>query len=402
MKERIVKDFLSLHLKKGSKLLLGLSGGPDSMALLYFLLECREALDFSLHVAHIDHGWREESKSEAQALMNLAKQLNLPFHLRTLEGMNGGDLENRCREERLRFFQELHEEYHFQALLLAHHGGDQAETVLKRVFEGAGLSALGGLRSIRTFGTLPIWRPLLPFNKEELLRYLDRKHVPFFNDSTNSDPTYLRSRMREKIFPTLEEQFGKNIQTNCLRLGSLCQEVSSYFDEKVLLIKEKLVEGPFGAYLPLDFHPVELKHFLRGYAPGANLSNVGLDLLIKLIRHRKVGRMVEASPLTFYVSRAHLFILNRPFPNFFNEVKKWNVIEKGGWENFWKGEIAMPDKGVQLESLSKLEPRLRKKMKKWYVSRGVPTFFYDRAPIYMREGKIVGECLTGCDLKGLY
>lgn len=372
------------------------------MALLYFLLECLEALDFSLHLAHIDHGWREESKSEAKALMDLAKQLKLPFHLRTLEGMRGSDLENRCREERLNFFQELHKKHQFQALLLAHHSGDHAETVLKRVFEGAGLNALGGLCAIRLFGTLPVWRPLLSLNKEELVQYLDRKHIPYFEDRTNHDSTYLRSRMREKIFPTLEKQFGKNIQTNCVRLGNLCQEISSYFEEKNLLINEKVEEGPFGAYLPLDFHPVELKYFLRGYASEANLSNDGLDLLMRLIRLRKVGRMVEAPPLTFYVSRSHLFILRHPFPNFFKEMKKWSVIEKGGWKNFWKGEIAMPEGEVQIENLSKLEPRLRKKMKKWYVSRDVPTFFYDRAPIFMREGRIVGECLTGCDLTGLY
>jgi len=110
MKERTVKDFLSLHLEKGAKLLLGLSGGPDSMALLYFLLEARQTLDFSLHLAHIDHGWREESVREALALQNLAAQLKLPLYIHTLRDMSGSDLENRCREERLAFFKRLHKE----------------------------------------------------------------------------------------------------------------------------------------------------------------------------------------------------------------------------------------------------------------------------------------------------
>jgi len=395
MKERIVKDFLSLRLEKGAKLLLGLSGGPDSMALLYFLLECLKTLDFSLHLAHVDHGWREESGKEALALKKLAMQLKLPFHLHTLKGMVGSDLENRSREERLAFFKRLHRKHHFQALLLAHHSGDQAETVLKRVFEGAGMRALGGLHAIKSFGDFFVWRPLLPLKKAELLSYLERKHIPYFEDHTNRDPTYLRSRMREEIFPEIERSFGKNIQKNCLRLGSLCQELSVYFEEKCQTIKQKLLRGPFGDCVPLEFHPIELKYFLKEYAEGAHLSREALNLLIQLIRQKKSNRQVHAPPLTFYINSRYLFILRDPFPNFFEEKKKWKPIVSGTWLSFWQGEVAIPKGNVQMESLSNLEPCLKKKMKKWYASRRVPPFFYERAPVFMQEGKIVGECLTG-------
>ncbi|NGX50559.1 MAG: tRNA(Ile)-lysidine synthase [Chlamydiae bacterium] len=398
MKERTVKDFLSLHLEKGAKLLLGLSGGPDSMALLYFLLEARQTLDFSLHLAHIDHGWREESGEEALALQNLAAQLKLPLYIHTLRDMSGSDLENRCREERLAFFKRLHKEHHFQALLLAHHSGDQAETVLKRLFEGAGLRALGGLQAIKLFGDLPLWRPLLSLEKSEILSYLDRKHIPYFDDPTNRDPTYLRSRMREEIFPEIERKFGKRVKKNCLRLGALCQELSTYFEEKSVAIEKKMIRGPFGDCLPLEFHPVELKYFLRRYVDRSHLSSEALDLIILMSQQRRSSRKVHASPFTFYIDRSHLIIVKEPFPNFFEERERWRSTASGSWLTFWQGEVAIPEGDVQMESLLNVESRLKKKMKKWYASRGVPAFFYDRAPIFLREGEIVGECLTGCEL----
>ena len=79
---KCVRDFLTLNLIPGKRLLLALSGGGDSLALLYLLIECREKLDFELHIAHVDHAWREESEREAALLERLARDLKLPFQLR--------------------------------------------------------------------------------------------------------------------------------------------------------------------------------------------------------------------------------------------------------------------------------------------------------------------------------
>lgn len=395
MEKHFVTDFLSLRLKQGAKLLLGLSGGPDSMALLYFLMASRKNLIFSLHIAHVDHRWREESKKEAKILEALATQLQLPFHLHTLKGINGSNVENRCREERLAFFTRLHQKYHFQALLLAHHRDDQAETVLKRVFEGAGLRALGGLRPTTYFGDLPVWRPLLSFKKTSLQSYLEQQNISYFEDRTNHDSVYLRARMRKKIFPEIERNFGKNIKNNCARLGSLCQEFSGYLEEKCQKLEKKLIKGPFGECLPLVFHPTELKFFLKRYDEKAHLSASALDLLIHLIQKGRGSRQIEASPITFYVNKHYLFILKNPFPNFVEEKERWRVVPCGTWLNFWKGEIAVVKGNVRMENFVNIRPYSRKKIKKWYNAHAVPSFFYERAPIFVQKEKIIGECLTG-------
>ena len=395
MEKDCVTDFLLRHLKKGAKLLLGLSGGPDSMALLHFLLASRKKFVFSLHIAHIDHGWRKESKREAKILQEFATQLKLPFHLHTLTRVAGPNIESRCREERLAFFKRLHQKYHFQALLLAHHSNDQAETVLKRVFEGSGLKALGGLRSITHFGDLLVWRPLLAFKKVALQSYLKKRNIPYFEDCTNHDPTYLRARMRKTIFLEIERRFGKNIQHNCSRLGSLCQELSGYLEEKCQIMEAKLITSPFGDCLPLIFHPTELKFFLKRYDEKAHLSAAALNRLVQLIQKKEGYGQINAPPITFYINKNYLFILKNPFPNFFKEKNRWRVVSWGTWLNFWKGEVATIKGDVLVESLAKVQSHSRKKVKKWYASHAVPSFFYEKAPVFVQKEKIIGECLTG-------
>ena len=399
MQEQIIHKFIAHRIHTGAKLLLGLSGGPDSMALLYFLIACQKKLNFFLHLAHVNHGWRKESDKEAQILKDLAAQLQLPFHLHKIKEKMGSDLENKCRKERLAFFETLHNQHHFQALLLAHHLDDQAETVLKRVFEGAGLQALGGLHIEKNFKNLSIWRPLLFFKKSELRSYLDKKRITYFEDPTNYNPLYLRSRMRKNIFPEIERKFGKNIQKNCIRLGYLCQELAEYFEEKCQDIENKMLKSSFGDALPLIFPLIELRYFLKRYDKNAHLSSDALQCLLELIQHKKNNCQIQAPPLTFYISGNYLFILKQSFPDFFKEKQRWKVVTYGTWVNFWYGEIAMPKTEVQLESFANLAPPLKRRVKKWYISRCVPSFFHERAPLFMQKKQIVGECLTGDCIK---
>src|SRR5579862_4351474 len=121
-----LSEFLAKHWDGVSPLLLGYSGGPDSKALLYALLEagCRS----SLHLAHVDHGWRSESGEEAAELEKEARGLGLPFHMTRLN--LAANKEAASREARLKFFQALFAKIPFQALLLAHQAGDAAETAL--------------------------------------------------------------------------------------------------------------------------------------------------------------------------------------------------------------------------------------------------------------------------------
>ena len=393
---QIIKRFLEPRLKRGSTLLLGLSGGADSTALLHLLLDMQQSLSFSLHLAHVDHGWRSESQKEAAALREQAKQLGLPFHLKRLEKMEGKDLENRAREGRYAFFSELQKKEGFQALLLAHHRNDQAETVFKRAAEGSGIAGLGGIYPEKRRGNLLIWRPLLSLSKHTLLTYLSQKRVSFFTDRTNEDSLYLRSRMRQQLFPTIEEIFGKKIEKNFARLGTLFQDLSLYFEEKSVQIQKSLTRGPFGTYLNLTshFHVVELKYFFQRMT---SISDAAVNTLLRLISKQEGSHLIQSRPYVFELSRFYLFMYRPPFPDFFQAPEQWIVKDQGegDWNDFWQGKIKVPAGNYTMKRTSELNAKARKRLKNWYLAHGVPSFFYEKGPVFIKEGEIIGETLTG-------
>ncbi|MEM7174719.1 MAG: tRNA lysidine(34) synthetase TilS [Chlamydiota bacterium] len=394
-----VAEFLRPRVKPKDLLLLGLSGGNDSLALFYLLIECQKMVPFELQLAHVDYGWRPQEHEEAQVLVQLAKKLGFQLHLHTLSRLPERDRENWARQERLAFFTALWHRRSYRALLLAHHSDDQAETVLKRIGEGAGLLGLGGLVSERTIGDLVVYRPLLMTRKKELRAYLKRRQLKPFSDPLNADPMYLRARMRQMIFPHFERFFGKQVATQFTAFGQLWQEMQAYLEKKSRPLKERIVRGPFGVYLRVDpsDDDLELKWIVLNYAAsqGANLSRSACTQLIELIRKKAPKAQIEAPPLRFVVNQHHLFILTRFFPSFFEKKELWNKTESRlGWIHFWLGRVYYPKQYDQIVSLNQLVPRDRKRLKEWYRTAGVPLFLRDKAPIFIKKNVIVSECLT--------
>ncbi|MBS0625855.1 MAG: tRNA lysidine(34) synthetase TilS [Verrucomicrobia bacterium] len=341
-----VKEFLHKNWDGKSPLLLGYSGGFDSKALLYLLLD----LGIKPHLAHVDHGWREESRIEAEALKREAESLGLPFHTIRLEPDRR---ESAAREKRLEFFASLFQKIPFQALLLAHQKDDAAETALKRVLEGAHMVHLGGMRGVSQMGTLTIWRPLLEVPRVELKAYLASKNLQPIDDATNSDPAYLRARMRKKILPDLAENFGKAISHNLALLGRRAYEFRDYLDRKTDLALKKIQKGPWGLYLPVDLEePIEVRHLLqRTQIPFSREILEGLtEALIRKLPQQKFGSRLIAD-------RGNFFYLAEKMPLFQDPilVKKgvyrsgdWQVAVEAGplpekldWEGIWQGNFSM-------------------------------------------------------------
>ncbi|MBS0652066.1 MAG: tRNA lysidine(34) synthetase TilS [Verrucomicrobia bacterium] len=242
-----VRAFLAPRCEPGRPLLLGYSGGPDSKALLYLLLECRNALRLELCLAHVDHGWRAESADEARAIAAEAEGLQLKLFSCRLSGngMLQRNAEEKARDSRFRFFQEVYRETDAQGLLLAHQADDQAETVLKRLLEGAHPMHWPGIEAEGRMGGMRTLRPLLGITKKELALWLEeRGHAPFI-DGSNLDPRFLRGRMRSQIIPSLSAQFGKEISHNLCKAASASAEIHAYLMKRCEPHWKKLVcTGP--------------------------------------------------------------------------------------------------------------------------------------------------------------
>lgn len=186
------------------RLLVAVSGGSDSLALLHLLHETREAHRMELVVAHVDHGIHPSSADVARRVMAAANDLRVPVVVGRL-GLGAGTSETAARTARHAWLQQVRRSEGADAIVLAHHADDQVETVLLRVLAGSGLAGLAGMQP--RHGTLV--RPLLEFRKAELVAWLARRGIPSWEDPANLDPVHERSWIRSKLLPMLSEREPK-------------------------------------------------------------------------------------------------------------------------------------------------------------------------------------------------
>ncbi len=200
-----IYEFSRTLFSPGSSAVIGVSGGSDSIALLFLLVELKERLGIThLVVAHLNHGLRgEASDGDGQLVKEYSARLGLQFYTKRLSGLRLEDpgLEAAAREERYRFFDEVRAASGCRLIATGHTMDDQAETVLMRIMRGSGLNGLRGIAPLREDG---IVRPLLSSRKLELLYWLAAKKIAFRTDGSNSDIHFLRNRVRQAILPQLE------------------------------------------------------------------------------------------------------------------------------------------------------------------------------------------------------
>lgn len=253
--EKIKKVILKSQLiSLGDRLLVAVSGGSDSVALLHVLYNLQHELGLHLEVAHLEHGMRgEESKDDARFVRGLAERLNLPVHVKEvsvprLRSQAGrGNLEELARRERYGFLAEVARQRNLDKIATAHTQDDQAETVLMWLLRGSGRKGLGGMAPIQGINLagadsskgMKIIRPLLGVSKQELLRLLDERGVEYRLDRSNEDTVFLRNWIRFELMPRLKERFDLGVPSR------LAQTAEVLRDEETLLITlaQKELEG---------------------------------------------------------------------------------------------------------------------------------------------------------------
>jgi tRNA(Ile)-lysidine synthase len=244
-----------------STLIVGFSGGPDSVCLLTFLSELAPKLNVTIIAAHLDHQWRPESAQDSLWCKNFCLTLNdVTFVSQTITELNFDSKYNGSKEEFARnlrrcFFQDLALKYQASHIVLAHHADDQLETFFIRLARGSSVTGLTAMKEEdRTY-----LRPLLKVKKEEILNYLHHHKIAYLTDSTNIDPKYLRNRIRYQLIPTLckvDERFENNI-ANCM---THLQKTDQFLDQITLETIEKIsTQNLINIKLFLDLHEI-LQH----------------------------------------------------------------------------------------------------------------------------------------------
>jgi len=221
----------------GATIVAAVSGGPDSMALLHLLKAISIREQFAVAAAHLDHRFRgEESAAEARLVRETAELWGIPCDIGAVDlphyieetGMNP---QAASREKRYAFLREAASRRGARAIMTAHHGDDQAETVLMRIIRGTGVGGLAGIPERRTEGEVELIRPLLRITKRELLEYCERNGVPYAFDSSNAKRHYFRNAVRIDLMPVLE-QYNPQVRSSLARLAELASAEHDYMERE--------------------------------------------------------------------------------------------------------------------------------------------------------------------------
>lgn len=232
---RVLKWVISQRMiNRNDRILVAVSGGPDSVAMLRLLRSWQVSMELNLRVVHFNHGLRgEESERDAESVEVLGRSLGLPvihqrLHLPERSERKGKSLQMVAREERYKALAHLADFYGADKIALGHILDDQAETVLLWMLRGAGSNGLAGIPPVR--GSKFI-RPLLQSSRQEILEYLAVNQVSYREDSSNKTPVYLRNRVRNEIIPLLK-RFNPNILEVLSRQADILREETRYLDER--------------------------------------------------------------------------------------------------------------------------------------------------------------------------
>lgn len=229
-------------LQPGDRLLVGVSGGPDSVALLRLLHTLRHEWGLQLHIAHYNHRWRSDSDEDEQFVADLATSCGTPYTVgrsRSTRGATGtGSAEEKARLARLRFFKKVLRQTDFNAIVLAHTKDDLAETVLMRIIRGTGLQGLRAMQPCTTIDGMKIIRPLLNFTKTELATYLKKTGGHFRVDPTNEQEQYFRNKVRRRLLPLLRQEYNAGIDNALVHLAKTLQADFDFIDAEA----EKLLQ----------------------------------------------------------------------------------------------------------------------------------------------------------------
>lgn len=209
-------------LSPGEPLLAGVSGGPDSVALLDTLVKS----DWRPHICHLNHQLRgAESDADAEFVRQLAVRYDLPC---TIESCRVAGDEDSTRRARHEFFARVAERSGIKKLALAHTADDQVETFLLRLLRGAGVPGLVGIWPERQLGTLRVIRPLLKVRRVEILGYLAAEKLAYREDASNADTRFTRNRIRHELLPLLEREYNPAIRDILLHTAEILRDEDFY------------------------------------------------------------------------------------------------------------------------------------------------------------------------------
>ncbi|MFZ2975193.1 MAG: tRNA lysidine(34) synthetase TilS [Candidatus Moraniibacteriota bacterium] len=276
-----------------AKIILAVSGGPDSVCLLDVFSRLQKKYSLELIIAHVNYNLRgKDSMGDEKFVQDLATKYNLEIFAQSIEIPKKNISENYLRNIRYDFFEKLRVDYDFDFVAVAHNADDQVETFLMRILRGSGMSGLTAMK----FKNEKIIRPLLSVSRKEILEYLQERNLTYMTDKTNAQNLYLRNKIRNKLIPSLEKDFNPKIKETIFDSLVSISEDSEYLEKTALKNSNSLEIKKLE-----KLHPAILRRVLRNNIKDTkgdlkNISTNNIEEIIKIIKSTKNKTQIVILP----------------------------------------------------------------------------------------------------------
>lgn len=436
--EQVKNNILDKNLlDPGNKIVVGVSGGADSVCLLKVLLKIKDEFKLTLYAVHVNHGLRGYEANDDQSYVEeLCEDWEIPFKayfvdIKALSKKLGLSEEEAGREARYKLFSKVLKNTGSDYIAVAHNRDDQAETVMLNILRGSGLDGICGMAMKQG----NIIRPLLNISRSQILKYLGNDNINYRTDSSNESSEYARNRVRNNLFPGIKKMFNVNPVNQLYKLSTLVgddrdfieQEAKRAYDAVVLSDKDDVELSAIGLRTLSNAISKRIIRLAweRINNSRKNLESVHVDQIITLCQNNRTGKKVKLkNGIEILLSYDRLIFTkvgkkyDKPYMYFVNiggytQIKELNATLKAkvlsGSEITQLGDFSTVDERspVQFFDLDKLDgktvvrsrlegDRIRpyksngeKKLKKFFIDQKVPGRKRDIIPIVAQGNKIV-------------
>ncbi|MFQ5353305.1 MAG: tRNA lysidine(34) synthetase TilS [Thermodesulfobacteriota bacterium] len=282
-------------LTSGQRVLVAVSGGPDSMVMLHVLMELREELGIELGVAHLNHNLRgDESKRDLKFVKDRAAEEGLTFFGRTLRAgtlKKAGQADGpqaAARKKRLLFLHDVARRFKANRIAMGHTMDDQAETMIMRFMKGSGLAGLSGIWPVRGL----LIKPLLETKRSEVMSFIEEQSIPYIVDSTNLKDSYLRNDIRHHLIPFIEEHYNPSIVESLARTAGVLRHDNDFIEALACHLgvvlkktsKEVVLDGVRLREMHISLLTRVFLASVQALSKGSRINNAHIEAFVGLVK----------------------------------------------------------------------------------------------------------------------
>lgn len=327
LEEKVLQTIVKNELiENGDKIVIGVSGGPDSIALLDVLIKLQNKIKFDIVVAHINHMIRAEAINDQKYVEQYCKNKNIPCFVKQTKVEEIAKREKIGTEEagrnlRYEFFNEILEKTNSNKIATAHTKNDNAETVLMNIMRGTGTSGLKGIQASRDNKFI---RPLIECERKEIEEYCNENNLEPRIDKTNMENIYTRNKVRNLLIPYIQKEFNPNIIESLNRLSQIASMENEYFELQTIKIYDEIKEEETKEQITLNLKKFNSQELViknrivlytinRLFGSSSGIEKIHLQDIIKLcsnnignkflIPNKKVKVLIKNGKIFFIVKK---------------------------------------------------------------------------------------------------